>query len=52
MIEGKDKRGGHMQYIFDLDGTLRVTGSGKPVPNESYDQNILPSVRKRFYLKY
>ena len=36
-----------MQYIFDLDGTLRVTGSGKPVPNESYDQNILPSVREK-----
>lgn len=33
-----------MLYIFDLDGTIRNTLSGKPCPNEPCDQTILPNV--------
>jgi len=33
-----------MLYIFDLDGTLRVTKSGRPCPNYYNDQIILPGV--------
>lgn len=33
-----------MLYIFDLDGTVRVTKSGKPCPNNINDIEILPGV--------
>lgn len=34
-------------HIFDLDGTIRVTPSGKPAPNTPEDQRILPNVIER-----
>ena len=36
-----------MLYIFDLDGTLRVTKSGRPCPNTPDDQELLPGVREK-----
>lgn len=36
-----------MLYIFDLDGTLRVTKSGRPCPNTPEDQELLPRVKEK-----
>lgn len=36
-----------MLYIFDADGTLRITKSGKPCPNTWKDQASLPNVRDK-----
>ena len=36
-----------MLYIFDLDGTIRVTRSGRPCPNCMSDQVLLPGVKKK-----
>lgn len=33
-----------MLYIFDRDGTLSITRSGKPCPNDLGDQELLPMV--------
>ncbi|MEA2112404.1 MAG: HAD-IIIA family hydrolase [Patescibacteria group bacterium] len=33
-----------MLYVFDLDGTLRITKSGRSCPNQKEDQEILPNV--------
>lgn len=41
-----------MLYIFDLDGTLRVTKSGRPAPNENDDQVLLPNVREKLRSLY
>lgn len=38
-----------MLYIFDLDGTLRVTKSGRPCPNLPDDQALLPGVYGYLY---
>lgn len=34
-------------YIFDRDGTLTVTKSGRPCPNFSNDQEVLPGVAQK-----
>lgn len=34
-------------YIFDLDGTLRITKSGRPCPNNIEDQDLLPGVKEK-----
>jgi len=36
-----------MLYIFDLDGTVRITKSGAPCPNDIHDQVILPGVKEK-----
>jgi len=36
-----------MIYIFDMDGTLRITKTGRPCPNDPTDQVLLPGVKDR-----